>query len=64
MARPKKNNYRHKRRIVLAENYRKRYDNWRNREPSKLRIFAWLRWKSEKPMKPKWYKEMEVGWWY
>lgn len=33
--------------------YNRAYNNWRRREPSKWRIFTWLRWRSEKPRKPK-----------
>lgn len=64
MKRPKKNNHRYKRRIALTANYWNRHSKWRDNEPSMLRIFAWLRWKSEEPKKPKWLKEQELGWWW
>lgn len=59
MRKTKKNNYRDRRRAVLASNYRTRWWEWAYREPPMWRIFAWIRWRSEEPEKPKWLKEME-----
>lgn len=35
------------------ELYWRLYRKWEEREPSRWRIFAWLKWKSECPVKPK-----------
>lgn len=59
-----KNNKRAKRRIALRANYYDRRSQWYKRQPSRWRIFAWLRWKSEEPKKPKWLQEEEAGWWW
>lgn len=58
-----KNNRRAKRRLALRINYYDRRQKWRAREPDWWRIFAWIRWKSEEPKKPKWLREEEPGWW-
>ena len=39
--------------LRAIEAYNRTYNNWRRREPSKWHIFTWLRWRSEKPRKPK-----------
>ena len=54
---------RKKRRLILRENYYYRRRKWRHREPPRWRIFAWIRWKSEEPKKPKWLLESEIEWW-
>lgn len=33
--------------------YWQAYNRWKAREPSRWRIFKWLKWKSERPHKPK-----------
>lgn len=48
-----------KRKAALAMQYSRARSNWREREPSRWRIFAWLKWKSECPKKPKWLDEYE-----
>lgn len=58
----KKNNYRDKRRVALKYNYLDRWWKWKHKEPPMWRIFAWIRWKSEEPQKPKWLKEEEQWW--
>ena len=35
------------------EVFQKKYDKWRRREPSRWHIFAWLKWRSERPYKSK-----------
>lgn len=60
MRKTKKNNYRDRRRAVLASNYRERWWKWARSEPPMWRIFEWIRWKSEEPKKPKWLKEQEA----
>lgn len=57
-----KNNKRAKRRRALRLNYYDRRDAWLEREPAGWRIFAWLRWLSEEPKKPKWLQEEEEWW--
>ena len=52
-----KNNYRYKRRIALMYNFWYRRRRWKDREPPRWRILAWIRWKSEEPKPPKWLKE-------
>lgn len=59
MRKTKKNNYRDQRRNVLASNFNRRWWEWAHREPPMWRIFAWIRWRSEEPQKPKWLKELE-----
>ena len=58
----KKNNHRNKRRVALKANYYYRHRQWLEREPAWWRIFEWIRWKSEKPKKPKWLQEEEELW--
>ena len=58
-----KNNKRAKRRLALKANYYDRRRKWRDRKPAWWRIFAWIRWKSEEPKKPKWLREEEIQWW-
>lgn len=42
-----------KRRYKLVRRYWDVYHEWRQLEPSRWCIFAWLKWKSERPYKPK-----------
>lgn len=42
-----------KRRYELVMQYRQAYYKWAAREPSRWRIFAWLKWRSERPYRPK-----------
>ena len=46
-------------RYKLARMYWSRYSAWANREPSRWRIFAWLKWRREQPYMPKWLDEYE-----
>ena len=48
------------RRYELAQMYWHRYSVWANREPSRWRIFAWLKWKRERPFIPKWVEEYDA----
>lgn len=51
--RSQKRKLKDKRRNELVMQYWDAYHEWRRREPSRLRIFAWFKWKSERPYKPK-----------
>ena len=41
--------------------YNKAYGKWSRREPPIWRIFAWLRWRHERPYKPKTASEYEAA---
>lgn len=54
------------RKYALSKQYWSAYYQWKNREPSRWRIFAWLKWKKERPHKPKWideYHELDKKYW-
>lgn len=57
-----------KRRDELFKQYLKRYYDWLSRKPSRWRIFAHMKWKAERPHKPKWIDEYRELWheypWY
>ena len=40
----------HKRRYNMRLQYIAEYDKWLDREPPMWRVFAWHRWKSERPV--------------
>lgn len=40
----------HKRRYNLRLQYIAEFDKWLEREPTMLRVFAWRRWKRERPV--------------
>ena len=53
----------------LITRYRRIYNRWKDREPSRWRIFAWLKWNSERPHKPKLVDEYyeidkKYGYWH
>lgn len=41
--------------------YNKAYNEWSRREPPMWHIFSWLKWKSERPYKPKTASEYEAA---
>ena len=51
--RSQKRKLRDKKHLRAYKIYSKAYCEWKRREPPVWRIFTWLRWKSERPYKPK-----------